>query len=72
MIEHVVIGMLHGFLLTAGFGFGFWSARRHEIPDLDLLRKFADGVGGRRTGDLIRRGWLKVEVTEAGREALRK
>jgi len=40
------------------------------LPDLDLLRKLASGEGGRRTGDLIRRGWIRVEVTDAGRAAL--
>lgn len=41
------------------------------LPDLQLLRKFADGTGGRRTGDLMERGWLKIEVTEAGHQALK-
>ena len=40
-----------------------------ELPDMGLLRKLADG-GGRRTGDLLRRGWIRIEVTEAGRAAL--
>lgn len=42
------------------------------LPDLDLLAKFASGEGGRRTGDLIRREFITVEVTEAGRAALEK
>jgi hypothetical protein len=37
-----------------------------QLPDLDLLRKLASGEGGRRTGDLMRRGWLEVEVTKKG------
>lgn len=41
-----------------------------DLPDLDLLRKFANGEGGRRTGDLIRRGWIIVCVTESGHAAL--
>lgn len=37
------------------------------MPDLlDLLAKFAAGVGGRRTGELMRRGLIRVEVTPAG------
>lgn len=40
-------------------------------PDLlDLLGKLASGEGGRRTGELLRRGWIKVEVTMFGRAAL--
>jgi hypothetical protein len=44
-----------------------------EHPDdlLDLLRKLAHGTGGRRTGELRRRGWLRWEVTGEGHEALR-
>ena len=41
-----------------------------DLPDMGLLRKLADGGGGRRTGDLLRRGWIKIEVTEAGIAAL--
>ena len=40
------------------------------LPAIDLLRRLASGEGGRRTGDLMRRGWIRVEVTEAGRAAL--
>lgn len=37
------------------------------MPELlDLLAKFAAGVGGRRTGELMRRGFIRVEVTPAG------
>lgn len=42
-----------------------------QLPAMDLLAKFAEGTGGRRTGDLMRRKWLRVEVTEAGHAALR-
>lgn len=41
------------------------SATEPDLPDLDLLRKLASGEGGRRTGDLMRRGWLRVEVKHA-------
>lgn len=34
--------------------------------DIGLLRKFAEGVGGRRTGALMRAGLLEVRVTDAG------
>ncbi len=37
---------------------------------LPLLRKLADGTGGRRTGEMMRLGWIRVEVTDAGRAAL--
>lgn len=41
-------------------------------PEIDfgLLAKFASGEGGRRTGALMRAGYLCVEVTEAGHWAL--
>lgn len=38
--------------------------------DLALLAKFATGEGGARTGALMRAGYIRVEVTEAGRAAL--
>lgn len=41
-----------------------------DLPDLELLRKFASGEGGRRTGDLMRRGFVCIEVTNLGRIAL--
>lgn len=53
-------------LLDAALG----PAAETALPDLDLLRKLASGEGGRRTGDLIRRGLIRVEVTEAGRFVL--
>lgn len=37
---------------------------------LDLLKKFADGTGGRRTGELIRRGLITVLVTDKGHRVL--
>lgn len=44
---------------------------RPELPlDLDLLRKFASGEGGRRTGALIRAGLIKVTITPEGIERL--
>lgn len=42
-----------------------------ESDLLDLLHKLASGEGGRRTGELARRGWLRWEVTEEGRRVLR-
>lgn len=39
---------------------------------LDLLAKFTLGIGGRRTGELMRRGFIKIEVTSAGHTALEK
>jgi hypothetical protein len=41
-----------------------------ESELLALLRKLASGEGGRRTGELKRRGWLEWTVTAAGRRAL--
>jgi hypothetical protein len=41
-----------------------------ELPAMDLLRKLVSGEGGRRTGDLMRRGWIEVRVTPAGEKAL--
>lgn len=38
---------------------------------IDLLEKFARGTGGRRSGELIRRGWLSVGVTYEGMRELR-
>jgi hypothetical protein len=38
--------------------------------DLELLAKFASGIGGRRSGALMRAGLVRIEVTEAGRRAL--
>lgn len=38
--------------------------------DLDLLRRFAAGEGGRRTGVLMREGLIEVRVTDAGRAIL--
>lgn len=38
--------------------------------DFALLAKFASGVGGGRTGPLMRAGYIRVEVTEAGLAAL--
>lgn len=46
------------------------AAAEPELPDLALLAKFEAGFGGRRTSDLMRRGWLRAEVTPAGRAAL--
>jgi hypothetical protein len=42
------------------------------VPDLALLRKFADGTGGMRTGVLMRLGLIEVTVTDKGRAALAK
>lgn len=41
-----------------------------ESDLMDLLGKLISGEGGRRTGELKRRGWLKWEVTDAARQAL--
>jgi hypothetical protein len=41
-----------------------------RYPDLELLAKFAEGKGGRRSNDLIGRGWIKVEVTDEGKRVL--
>lgn len=41
-----------------------------EGPDLDLLYKFATGIGGRRTGALKRAGFLEWRVTDAGYRAI--
>lgn len=41
-----------------------------EADLLVLLHKFYRGDGGKRTGELMRRGWLKVTVTDAGKDAL--
>lgn len=38
---------------------------------LELLRKLARGDGGRRTGELLRAGYLTWQVTDKGMEALR-
>lgn len=46
------------------------DAEATEADILDLLRRLASGEGGRRTGDLMRRGWIRVAVTEAGRAVL--
>ncbi len=42
-----------------------------EGDALYLLRKLASGKGGRRTGALMRAGYIRVEVTEAGLAALK-
>jgi hypothetical protein len=42
----------------------------NEADLLDLLRKLAAGDGGRRTGELKRRGWLEWRVTPAGQAEL--
>lgn len=57
-------------VLEEAFDAGRAEERRDVLPDLDLLRKLASGEGGRRTGDLMRRGWIRVEVTEGGHAAL--
>lgn len=41
-----------------------------EGDALSLLRKLASGKGGRRTGALMRAGYIEVRVTEAGLAAL--
>lgn len=41
-------------------------------PDLGLLNKFADGYGGRRTGELQRLGYLRWRVTPEGLAALER
>jgi hypothetical protein len=38
--------------------------------DMDLLTKFALGVGGLRTGALMQAGYITITVTDAGRKAL--
>lgn len=38
--------------------------------DMDLLRKIAQGTGGRRTGILMRLGLLECRVTNLGEGAL--
>jgi hypothetical protein len=60
-----------GALLVLSDVRGALAATPPQLPALDLLRKFASGEGGRRTGDLMRRNWLRVEVTPEGLEALR-
>jgi hypothetical protein len=49
-----------------------YQARKNSGPDLDLLATFAAGTGGRRTGALMRAGFIRVEITSAGFEALAK
>lgn len=41
-----------------------------SFPDLELLRRLAEGTGGRRTGALKRAGYLEWKVTPRGVEAL--
>lgn len=42
-----------------------------ESSLFDLLQKLENGEGGSRTGELKRRGWLRWEVTEKGKAALK-
>lgn len=42
----------------------------NELDLMYLLAKFASGEGGQRTGELMRRGLVHIEVTDAGRAKL--
>ena len=65
------VSMMLGRAYDAGHLAGLKEAELIPVPDLDLLRRLASGEGGRRTGDLMRRGWIRVEVTEAGLAVIR-
>ena len=51
-------------------GDGYRSCDPSESDLMDLLGKLDSGEGGKRTGELRKRGWLTWEVTEAGKAAL--
>lgn len=49
---------------------GLCSAHRFALCDMELLAKFDAGLGGARTGRLMRNGLIDVKVTAKGREWL--